>query len=184
MGEIQTKWFLTKKGQTFAVRTALPQDADKVVSFVKAVVAEAPYLLTTEAEFNVTIEQQKQLLQQMLQDNGKLAIVAEHDNEIIGFLDFHNGNRQRTKHQGSFGMSVKYEFRNQGVGKALLTVLIDWAKAHPWIEKVCLEVMADNTNALGLYRKFGFVEEGIKTKAVKLEDKRYCDLILMAYFAK
>jgi RimJ/RimL family protein N-acetyltransferase len=182
MGEIQTKQFMTKSGKKFVVRTALPRDADKVVTFIKTVIGEAPYLLTTEAEFKVTGEQQKQLLQQMLDDNGKLAILAEYDGEIIGFLDFHNGHRQRIKHQGSFGMSVKKDFRNQGVGKALLTVLLDWAKENPLIEKVCLEVFADNTNALRLYRNFGFVEEGLKTKAIKIDEQTYYDLILMAYF--
>jgi RimJ/RimL family protein N-acetyltransferase len=182
MGEIQIKQFMTKNGKKFAVRTALPKDADKVVTLIKTVVGEAPYLLTTEAEFNVTGEQQKQLLQQMLDDDGKLAILAEYNEEIIGFLDFYNGHRQRIKHQGSFGMIVKKDFRNQGVGKALLTVLLDWAKENPSIEKVCLEVVADNTNALRLYRNFGFVEEGLKTKAIKVDEQTYYDLILMAYF--
>ncbi|WP_286173471.1 hypothetical protein [Geobacillus sp. E263] len=62
MGEIQTKQFMTKSGKKFVVRTALPRDADKVVTFIKTVICEAPYLLTTEAEFKVTSEQQKQLL--------------------------------------------------------------------------------------------------------------------------
>lgn len=64
----------------------------------------------------------------------------------------------------------------------MLTVLLDWAKENPLIEKVCLEVVADNTNALHLYRNFGFVEEGLKTKAVKIDEQTYYDLILMAYF--
>ncbi|WP_244151154.1 GNAT family N-acetyltransferase [Parageobacillus thermantarcticus] len=182
MGEIQARQFMAKNGKQFVVRTALPNDADKVVDFIRTVLGEAPYLLTTEAEFKATGEQQKQLLQQMLDDDGKLAILAEYDGEIIGFLDFHNGHRLRTKHQGSFGMSVKKDFRNQGVGKALLTMLLDWAKENPLIEKVCLEVAADNTNALRLYRNFGFVEEGVKTKAMKIDEQTYDDLILMAYF--
>lgn len=184
MGEIQIKQFLMKDGKKFIVRTALPEDADKLIVFNKTIFVEAPYLVTTEAEFKVTGEQQKQLLQKMLDDNGKLAILAEYDGEIIGYLDFHNGHRQRIKHQGSFGMSVLKEFRNQGVGRALLTVLLDWAKENPSIEKVCLEVVADNTIALRLYRNFGFVDEGRKSKAIKIDEQIYYDLILMACFVK
>ncbi|AWO74993.1 GNAT family N-acetyltransferase [Geobacillus thermoleovorans] len=184
MGNIQPRRLVTASGQPIVIRTAWPEDAERVVAFVKAVAAEAPYLLTTEAEVVTTSERQKQWLQQIMNDPGKLAIVAEQEGDIIGFLDFHNGNKQRTKHQGSFGMSVKKDFRDQGIGTALLAALLDWAKENPLIEKVCLEVVADNTNAIRLYQKFGFVEEGVKKKAAKIDDGTYWDLILMARFVK
>ncbi|ATA61113.1 GNAT family acetyltransferase [Geobacillus stearothermophilus] len=182
MGNIAPRRLATASGQPMVVRTARPEDAGRVVAFVKAVIAEAPYLLTMEAEVTVTEEQQRQWLQQMADDPGKLALLAEHDSEMIGFLDFHNGNKRRTKHQGSFGMSVKKDFRGQGVGTALLAALLDWAKENPLIEKVCLEVVAGNKNAIRLYQKFGFVEEGVKKKAVKIDDKTYWDLVMMALF--
>ncbi|WJQ13551.1 GNAT family N-acetyltransferase [Geobacillus stearothermophilus] len=184
MENIQPRRLMTASGRPIVVRTASPEDVERVVAFVKAVVAEAPYLLTTEAEVVTTSERQKQWLQQIMDDPGKLAIVAEQEGDIIGFLDFHNGNKQRTKHQGSFGMSVKKDFQGQGVGKALLAALLDWATEHPFIEKVCLEVVADNTNALRLYQTFGFVEEGVKKNAVKIDDNTYWDLIVMARFVK
>ncbi|MGG1559613.1 GNAT family N-acetyltransferase [Geobacillus thermoleovorans] len=184
MGNIQPRRLVTASGQPIVIRTAWPEDAERVVAFVKEVAAEAPYLLTTEAEMAVTSERQKQWLQQIMDDPGKLAIVAEHDGEIIGSLDFHNGHKLRTRHQGFFGMSVKNGFRGQGIGAALLAALLDWAKENPLIEKVCLEVVADNTNAIRLYQKFGFVEEGVKKKAAKIDDGTYWDLILMARFVK
>ncbi|WKA46915.1 GNAT family N-acetyltransferase [Geobacillus zalihae] len=184
MGNIQPRRLVTASGQPIVIRTAWPEDAERIVAFVKAVTAEALYLLTTEAEVTVTEDQQRQWLQKMADDPGKLALLAEHDGEMIGFLDFHNGNKRRTKHQGSFGMSVKNGFRGQGIGAALLAALLDWAKENPLIEKVCLEVVADNTNAIRLYQKFGFVEEGVKKKAAKIDDGTYWDLILMARFVK
>ncbi|NNU85215.1 GNAT family N-acetyltransferase [Geobacillus sp. BMUD] len=182
MGTIQPRRVVIASGRPMVVRTARPEDAERVVAFVKAVAAEASYLLTTASEVTITSEQQKQWLQQMMDDPGKLAIVAEQEGDIIGFLDFHNGNKQRTKHQGAFGMSVKNSFRGQGVGKALLATLLEWATEHPFIEKVCLEVAADNTNAIRLYQMFGFVEEGVKKNAAKIDDKTYWDLLLMARF--
>jgi len=184
MGEIEKKHLSMKSEENFAVRTAMPIEADRIISFTRKVMSEAPYLLTTKEEFKVGREQQKQFLQQMIDDHGKLALVAEYNEEIIGFLDFHNGHRQRIQHQGSFGMSVKKEYRNQGVGKALLTVLLDWAREHPLIEKVCLEVFAENKNAIQLYKNMGFVEEGRKRKAIKIDKQTYYDIILMANFVK
>ncbi|MFY3790878.1 GNAT family N-acetyltransferase [Ureibacillus sp. MALMAid1270] len=153
---------LLKNNKIITLRTALPEDAKQILKFIKTILKDAPFLLTTESEFNITDDQHVQFLKQMLEDNGKLAILAEYQGNIIGFLDFHNGGKKRIQHQGEFGMSISEAFRNQGVGRALLTCLLDWAKDHPLIEKVCLEVFAENTNAIALYKKFGFVEEGRK----------------------
>ncbi len=87
MGNIQPRRLVTASGQPI-VRTAWPEDAERIVAFVKAVTAEALYLLTTEAEVTVTEEQQRQWLQKMADDPGKLALLAEHDGEMIGFLEF------------------------------------------------------------------------------------------------
>jgi RimJ/RimL family protein N-acetyltransferase len=47
---------------------------------------------------------------------------------------------------------------------------------------VCLQVFANNTDAIALYKKFGFVEEGRKVKEIKFCEDRYDDVILMAKF--
>ncbi|MFO1443737.1 GNAT family N-acetyltransferase [Bacillus sp. Bva_UNVM-123] len=184
MSKVEKRFFVTKSNNHFTIRTALPNDADRIISFTRNIMAEAPFLLTTEAEFKVTSEQQKQFLQDVFDSRGKLALAAEMEDEIIGFLDFHNGHKQRIQHQGSFGMSVNQHYRNKGVGKALLTVLLDWAKENPLIEKVCLEVFADNQHAIELYKKFGFVEEGRKRKAIKIDEQTYHDVLIMANFVK
>ncbi|WP_028391164.1 GNAT family N-acetyltransferase [Bacillus cihuensis] len=184
MGFIKPKHFVNKNGEPYTIRTALPEDAEKVLRFNQTIISEAPFLLTMETEFKVSYEQQKQFLKQIFDDNGKLAIIAEYQSNIIGFLDFHNGHKKRIQHQGSFGMSIADKFRNQGVGKAMLTLLLAWAKENLLIEKVCLEVFAENTNAISLYAKIGFVEEGRKVKAIKVNEDIYYDLISMAYFTK
>ncbi|QOY34690.1 GNAT family N-acetyltransferase [Anaerobacillus isosaccharinicus] len=184
MGAIKPRHYKMKNGETILLRTAFVHDAENLLNFNKEIIKEAPYLLTTEEEFTLTLEQENQFLKQMIDDSGKLAIIAEYQNEIIGFLDFHSGFKQRIKHQGSFGMSVSNQFRSQGVGIALLTTLLDWGKEHPIIEKICLEVFSDNESAISLYKKFGFVEEGKRVKAIKISNENYYDLIEMAFFTK
>ena len=146
MKKIHPKICKAANGHTFVVRQAIPGDAEKIVVFTRAILGESPYLLTALDEFTVTKEQQGQLLRDIHWDSGKLALLAESGSEIIGYLDFHNGHRKRTKHQGSFGMSVKKDSRNQGVGKALVASLLEWAESSPLIEKICLEVVAEIMN--------------------------------------
>lgn len=182
MGFVQPKQFAMKNGEKFLVRTALAEDAERVLRFNQTIIREVPFLLTTEEEFKLSSEQQTQFLKEILDNNGKLAILAEYQSNIIGFLDFQNGHKKRIQHQGSFGMSVTENYRNEGIGRAMLTLLLDWANENPLIEKVCLEVFDKNTNAISLYTKLGFVEEGRKLKAVKANGNLYYDLISMAYF--
>jgi RimJ/RimL family protein N-acetyltransferase len=184
LGKVQTTHFFKKTGQAFTIRSARPEDAEKVLAFNRSVFTEASYLLTTSSEFKMTVEKEEKFLKQSFDNEGWLAIVAEYNGEIIGFLNFQNRHKYRIKHQGSLGMSVAKEYRNQGIGRALLKTLLNWAKENPIIEKVCLEVFDANTNAISLYKKLGFVEEGRKIKGIKIDDETYHDIILMAIFTK
>jgi putative acetyltransferase len=72
--------------------------------------------------------------------------------------------------------------RSRGVGKALVSDLLSWSAATPWVEKVELLVRATNRAAIELYRKFGFVEEGRLRHRVKLPDGSTVDDLTMAWF--
>jgi RimJ/RimL family protein N-acetyltransferase len=59
-----------------------------------------------------------------------------------------------------------------------LTACLSLAR-NAGIEKVELEVFADNLGAVGLYQSLGFIEEGVRIRGRKL-DGRYQDVKLMA----
>lgn len=58
MGKIQPNVYNMLNGEKFEVRTALPKDADQSIHFTKNILVEAPYLLTSSAEFRITTEKQ------------------------------------------------------------------------------------------------------------------------------
>jgi RimJ/RimL family protein N-acetyltransferase len=64
---------------------------------------------------------------------------------------------------GELGMAVAREWRGRGVGSALLAAAIDWAPERG-LHKLSLSVFPHNAAAIGLYRKYGFVEEGRRVK--------------------
>lgn len=88
-----------------------------------------------------------------------------------------NGSIESTLH-----MSVRREWQDRGIGEALLRSLIDWGEAHPTVEKVSPGVFATNTAAIGLYRKFAFIQEGRQRREIKLGPEEYVDQILMYRF--
>ena len=77
-------------------------------------------------------------------------------------------------------MGVMHGFRGQGYGTRLMEATILAAKEYG-IERVELEVYASNVPAIRLYEKRGFVHEGVKKNARKL-DGQYDDVLLMALF--
>ncbi len=82
------------------------------------------------------------------------------------------------------GIAVVKNWRGQGVGTALLQMLLDWAQASPAIKKVCLDVFATNDAAIRLYPKLGLIEEGRRQRDIKRGFEDYVDTVTMYRFVK
>jgi RimJ/RimL family protein N-acetyltransferase len=79
---------------------------------------------------------------------------------------------------GEIGMMVAAQWRGRGVGTALVAAAIEWARSDG-LHKLSLSVFPHNQVAIGLYRKFGFVEEGRLVRHVRRADGQLWDLIEM-----
>lgn len=103
------------------------------------------------------------------------------DNEkVIGWCDVFPEENPRLKHRGALGMGLLPGYRGKGIGSLLLEKVIERAKAVD-LEKIELHVYTTNSPAIALYKKFGFVEEGVIKKYRKL-DGEYFDCLVMALF--
>ena len=91
--------------------------------------------------------------------------VAVADGLIVGQAGLHVGSG-KLRHTASLGMMVHDQFQGQGIGRKLLSALLDIADNYLALVRVELEVFADNARAIGLYERMGFVHEGRKRKAV------------------
>ncbi|MBH0229102.1 GNAT family N-acetyltransferase [Halobacillus yeomjeoni] len=172
----------TEQGKTVKIREAAEFDAESILVNAADVLEDAPYMISTVEDVKeLTIADVQQMIEMYSQNPNYVQFIAEVDNKLVGAIDFKNGSKEKISHQGSFGMTVLPEYRNCGVGGALLEQLIDWAKNNNEIEKVCLEVMEGNIGAIKLYKRKGFLEEGRKIKGVKNKNE-YQDLLIMALF--
>lgn len=184
MSQIKPKEYKLKTGETVIIRTAVPDDAEAVLEHARIVLAKDMYNVTTLEEFEITVEKEREWIQAHYDNPAHIALVAQVNESLVGFLGFENGSRKRLAHQGTLHMSVRAKFRSKGVGTALLQSLIDWAEENPAIEKVALSVFAANQPAISLYKKMGFLEEGRRVRGIKIADGKYVDDILMYRFVK
>ena len=174
--------YKSKNGKPVIIREAKEQDAERILNSALKALINAPYMLTTVEDVkNMSVDAIQESLKAYFENPNYVQFIAEVDGILVGAIDFKNGNKEKISHQGAFVMTILPEYRNYGIGRALLETLINWAKNNSKIEKVCLEVMEDNLGAIKLYKNLGFFEEGRKAKGVKLENG-YQDLILMALF--
>ncbi|MGE6377969.1 N-acetyltransferase family protein [Peribacillus muralis] len=164
---------------SYKIRTAEGKDAEAVLAIQHAVIAEGEYFIAVSNEFNKTEQQQREWIQGLLENDRETIIVAEIKGEVIGWIAFQSEKRKRMSRKGSFGMMIRDNYREMGIGKKLLRALLDWAEANPLIEKVSLGVFSINHRAISLYKRMGFVEEGRKIQEYKLNDLEYVDDILM-----
>lgn len=107
-----------------------------------------------------------------------MAIVAERDSRLVGTasLEQYAGRRG---HAASIGMGVRDDCHGQGIGSGLLAALLDAADDWLNLRRLELTVYTDNEAAIGLYRKFGFEEEGI-LRDYAFRAGRFADVFTMA----
>lgn len=184
MAEFGAQKFKVKSGAEVAVRSAAKKDAPALLEMVQGIFREEIYSLTSAAEFKMTIEEEEKWIESKLKNPNHLLLLAEMNSRIVGSLDFSNGNRLRIAHTGEFGMSVDKSVRDQGIGTLLLQALFDWVAQHKTIEKIGLNVHANNERAIALYKKMGFEVEGLRKRDLKYGDNNYVDTIVMGKFVK
>ncbi|MFJ8517357.1 GNAT family N-acetyltransferase [Lysinibacillus xylanilyticus] len=163
------------------MRVVNEEDAGALLEIQQEVLSEEDYLITTIDEFQRTIDEQREWIQEKLANERETIFIAQYQGKIVGWLVFQSPQRKRLAHTGTFGMMVLNEYRGLGIGKLLIEKLLEWAEHNPYIEKISLGVFSTNERAIALYKKMGFVEEGRKIKEIKLHDNEYIDDVLTSF---
>ena len=86
--------------------------------------------------------------------------------------------KAKIRHRAGFGIGVNEAYWGLGIGRALTEACIDCAKAAGY-RQLELDVLADNANALALYRSLGFVDYGRNPRGINLRTSGYHELVLM-----
>lgn len=86
-------------------------------------------------------------------------IVAKLNNEIVGFC----GIKIVLDSADIMNIVVKKDFRNSGIGTALLNEIITLCLSLN-LSSITLEVRKDNEYAISLYKNFGFETLGVRKK--------------------
>jgi RimJ/RimL family protein N-acetyltransferase len=167
----------------YIIRNVKVEDAEVLLDIESSVISEGDYFIAVSEEVETKpLQEKKERIQSILDNIKETLIIAEVNGVVVGSIEFRSQNRKRLSHTGSVSMSISKNYRDMGIGKALLKALLDWAEENPLIEKVSLGVFSTNQRAISLYKQMGFLEEGRLIKEYKLNHGEYIDDILMYRF--
>ncbi|SPE36154.1 Acetyltransferase, ribosomal protein N-acetylase [Burkholderiales bacterium] len=112
---------------------------------------------------------------------GNPLYVALDDERVIGWCEIRRETLPGREHSGTLGIGVRAHYRGAGLGRRLIDAALDaaWQRGFARIE---LWVRSPNARAIRLYEKVGFVEEGRRRDAVRLDGASE-DELLMAIMA-
>ncbi|MEN2776178.1 GNAT family N-acetyltransferase [Acetivibrio clariflavus] len=114
------------------------------------------YLLNQELGYFYSVEKVKKKIEYITQNTKDIVLVAQHDNEVIGYI---HGSPYELLCSDSLinilGFVVKEKYRNIGVGNILINNLERWAKENGY-NRIMLVSGIERLNAYRFYQKHGY----------------------------
>ncbi len=105
----------------------------------------------------------KEYFSKRITDGNSICLVAEIDNEIVGYLAgavMEVESWRPVKRTELENMFVKEEFRSKGVGAKLVNEFFNWSKTKG-VERSLVVAYATNEKAIKFYQKMGFDPESV-----------------------
>lgn len=153
------------------VRILKAADAEKYWSLRLEAFQAFPEAFATSYEEAIAKEDPIQEAKDRLEAEGSYTFGAFVDGELVGIVTLVQEMREKQRHRADiFSMFVKKNQQGLGVGKALMSEAINFARNVRGIEKLNLSVVASNEGAKKLYSNLGFKVFGLEEKALKLGD--------------
>jgi ribosomal protein S18 acetylase RimI-like enzyme len=178
--EVSTQVVRSKKNRTITLRSAKSEDAPKLREVLMEIAAASPYIMSTPEDFrNRPEDAELKWIEKYVSNPRDLLMFVEYEGQVVGFMDYSSGTRDKTYHRGHLGMSVHPSLRGEGIGEEMLKKLMVEVSRIDGLTQLELSVMHVNVPAIELYKKMGFVECGRKPNAFKLFEGGFADEISM-----
>jgi RimJ/RimL family protein N-acetyltransferase len=159
------------------IRKALPKDAEEISALWNIICSERIY---SAVSIPFTTEQEKEYIESLSDREG--IFLAEKEGKIIGFQSLDKWVRftDSFDHVGTIGTFIHPDNRGNKIGRKLADYTFEFARKNGY-EKFVVYIRAKNEVAIKFYKKLGFIEKGVLTRQVKINNE-YEDEIFMEMF--
>lgn len=161
MATIPPRTIPLKDGSNVILRCMEERDAFASIELRLACAKTSPWIATRPEDVTETIFEQAAKIAKWRSSETELILCAqEASGALVGACAVLAPPRARLRHTVEVGLALLPHVRGRGLGRAMMTAMLEFAAAHPTIEKVCLGVVPANVEGIRLYHSLGFVEEG------------------------
>ena len=172
---------IESKNLTWILRCPTKYDAIELSELRIKIDGETENLDRESGEGLLTPEDFEKLIYEDSIAKKTIFLVAEVEGKIVGFTRLEGSKLRRFRHKAEFGICISKEYWGHGIGKVLLENILKWADMVG-IKKISLTVVQTNTIANQLYKRYGFVEEGLLIKERIHKDGNYYNTVIMARY--
>ena len=159
-----------------AVRPARSGDGPVLKELIDDVDAEADFMLREAGAQPDWLADPDVGLARLIAE-GSIFFLAVADGLPIGSIGVIRGRNRRNRGVATIGLGLRRAWWGRGVGSALLLRAEAWARRRG-LHRLELSVQTENARAIALYRRRGFVDEGVR-QAVFWQDDRWRDEMVM-----
>ncbi|MDE6585489.1 MAG: GNAT family N-acetyltransferase [Clostridia bacterium] len=169
-----------KNGESVFIRNPYVEDAEQIINVIKTADTETKFLARNPWEFRTTIEQEKKVIENILNDKvNKMWFVPEYNGKIVGQCSVELVRKnERYRHRATVAFILLKEYWGLGIGGKLMQECISWCEANH-VEQIELDVLKMNERAISMYKSFGFEIVGVVPNAIKYSDGTYDDEYIM-----
>jgi putative acetyltransferase len=151
----------TTTGESLLIRPLKKSDWRPLWQYINQISQERTYI-SFQGE-HVSQRHEQQYVSDMIikmSHHQALVLILTTGKTIIGTAHLTQKPRIQN-HVADLGISIHKDYRNRGLGRQLLTNLLDQGKQHiPKLKIVTLQLLANNQAALHLYQQLGFIKYG------------------------
>ena len=148
------------------IERATCADAAELLQYLKRIGGETDNLSFGSEGLPFTPESEAAYLDQIESSCDDIMLIARENGKIVGSASL-NRLPRRMCHRGEVSVSVLREYWNKGIGSLLMEEIIRFAEKNSF-EGIDLQVRSDNSAAIHLYEKFGFIKIGTHPNFFKI----------------
>ena len=167
-----SKTFRLPGGKTVLFRAPTPADSPAMLEYLEVTAGETDFLSRRPGERRMTVGEEAQYLQNVLDSPRQIMIVCEVDGAMAGNCQVVFGGTEKTAHRATFMIGLRKPYWSLGIGSRMFDELLRLSVEHGSLQAE-LRVVAGNERALRLYRSKGFQVAGEIPNAFQMLDGSY-----------
>lgn len=160
-------------------RAAVVEDAAGYVAHMNQAGGESDFLAFDAGAFYLTEDRAADVLAGYISAENQAFFVADRGGELVGIAMLESSPMPRLRHAAELRIAVARSCWGEGVAKRLMAMTCDFFEENAILTRLFLQVSTRHDRGIALYRRFGFADEGVRRRAMKVGDT-YDDLLMMA----